>query len=80
MRDISDEDMAEITDEIESCIADALVPLYNKLAKQYKFPETTTDALYDTGIDTGFIPDMRESAVRLFEYLGMDIQGNGLGF
>ena len=80
MRTITDKEMAEITDSIESRIAEALTPLYNQLAEQYGFPRTNEDDMYDEGIDIGFIPDMRELAVRLFEHLGMDVQGDGKGF
>lgn len=80
MRIISDKSMAMITDSIESRITEALAPLYNQLAEEYGFPKTNADDMYDEGIKTGFIPDMRESAAKLFEHLGMDIQGDGLGF
>ena len=77
---ITDKDMAMITDSIESRIAEALTPLYNQLAEQYKFDHAEADEMYDMGISTGLIPTMREAAVHLFEQLGMNVQGDGKGF
>lgn len=80
MRNIPDKDMAMITDSIESRIAEALTPLYNQLAEQYKFDHAETDEMYDMGMHTGKLPEMRELAMQLFYSLGMDVQGDGKGF
>jgi len=80
MRNIPDKDMAMITDSVESRIVEALTPLYNQLAEQYGFPKTNADDMYDEGIDTGKLQEMRELAIQMFYHLGMDIQGDGKGF
>ena len=80
MRTISDKEFTEITDELESVLANAVAKFHNKLAVKYGFDKADASEVADMGDETGDMPEMRECAISIMRNLGMDVQGDGKGF
>ena len=78
---ITDKEMADISDQIEEEIADALTNVYDKLATRFNEDAVTSFQLWKAG-ESGCnrLLAMRNLALSLFRDLGLDLEGDGKGF
>ena len=73
MRNISDDEYLNRVDyEIECDIEDVLFDRFNALAEQYGFDKADFDLFHSYFWD-GYAGKFRELAIKLFEWLGMDV-------
>ena len=78
---ITDKEMAEISDQIEEELADALTNIYDKLATRFNEDAVTSFQLWKAGESgCGHLFAMRNLAINLFRDLGLELEGNGKGF